>query len=158
MEKVVYLYLYFNIQKCNKLLPCGHKCEGICKICQIKGHKECIKGCNNKCNTLLKCGHICNGLIYECFKGLIHIECEKCKDNNNNIELYDIESINLTTIKNLKENIKYDELNDIRNKINEKLLTENEINSNEIIKYYNFSFCYIELLNIIKVYLIIYRN
>ena len=44
-------------EKCNKVLQCGHNCQGTCGIC-LKGtlHAKC----GVKCGRTLPCGHICS--------------------------------------------------------------------------------------------------
>ena len=43
-------------EKCNKLLPCGHNCQGTCGLC-LQGTLH-VK-CSVKCGRNLACGHVC---------------------------------------------------------------------------------------------------
>ena len=44
-------------EKCNKLLPCGHNCQGTCGLC-LQGTLH-VK-CSVKCGRILSCGHVCS--------------------------------------------------------------------------------------------------
>lgn len=90
----------FCYAKCNKILPCGHKCKSICGQCQLKGYcppcnskvnsecQECHRltehvcgkdyQCNWKCIYEHKdCGHSCSGKCYECKQLGKHKPCHK---------------------------------------------------------------------------------
>ena len=86
-------------EKCNKILKCGHKCQGYCwQDCNLLACKEKIRCklacghineiechllkevsqiiCQEKCNQVLPCGHKCNGTCGECLEGTLHKKCE----------------------------------------------------------------------------------
>ena len=92
-------------EKCNKVLPCGHNCQGTCglclqgslhakcgvkcgrnlpcgHICSQKCSSECLcdKKCPNKCDhgyCALNCCDICVDCEEDCTIGCIHEKCEK---------------------------------------------------------------------------------
>ena len=54
---------------CAQLLPCGHKCQGVCGACTDTGiHKSC----ECPCRRVLLCGHQCRGRCGE--------PCPPCRD------------------------------------------------------------------------------
>lgn len=87
--------------KCDKTLPCGHKCEKQCgekhtEDCNVHVEKQgqcshtssipCHKKrkepnfCPEVCKEVLECGHGCKGSCGECLNGRLHKRCEEpCK-------------------------------------------------------------------------------
>ena len=81
------------IEKCGKILSCGHKCQGTCSTCSKTGiHAPCFEQCTRQ----LVCGHPCSGICGEfcppckqkcplrcphgpC-KGRCGEECKPCKE------------------------------------------------------------------------------
>ena len=89
-------------EQCNQILPCGHRCQGICGECKKNGeHKQCEEQvpykfidcgheittscylatsnqvfCRTKCNKKLPCGHQCQGICGECKKNGEHPNCK----------------------------------------------------------------------------------
>ena len=86
-------------ERCDKILCCGHCCQGYCsKPCTTKckelvkktdwpcGHEVTIacsatsEDCEIPCSGMLDCGHQCSGNCGECKMGRIHKGCTKmCK-------------------------------------------------------------------------------
>ncbi len=87
--------------KCQKTLPCGHRCRKKCgeectKECRQYitrewpcGHEaqaECfmtekmfsnMRKCKFPCGETLECGHVCSGTCGQCHQGRLHKRCQK---------------------------------------------------------------------------------
>ena len=84
---------------CEKLLPCGHKCQNTCSdSCTTKCREKVKKllpcehqpivscfeepsslSCPEKCKAVLECGDVCSGTCGKCQRGRLHIKClQKC--------------------------------------------------------------------------------
>ena len=92
-------------QPCQRMLPCGHECRGVCGHCSTTGkhapclekvektwpaceHKnttEChidptVEPCPTRCKEVLNCEHKCKGTCGGCLGGKVHRPCQdKCK-------------------------------------------------------------------------------
>ena len=86
-------------EKCQKDLPCGHKCIKKCgetctQKCIVKGKRqlicghetevecnlseaEAIRKCKYPCGAVLACGHSCSGECGRCRQGRLHLPCKR---------------------------------------------------------------------------------
>ena len=83
-------------KRCEKDLPCGHRCQRKCRESCTKKCHEIVKktdwlcghlasmacsaipaDCSHPCEATLECGHTCSGTCGECRMGRIHKRCKK---------------------------------------------------------------------------------
>ena len=83
-------------KRCEKDLPCGHRCQRKCRESCTKKCHEIVKktdwlcghlasiacsatpnDCSHPCEATLECGHTCSGTCGECRMGRIHKRCKE---------------------------------------------------------------------------------
>ena len=83
-------------KRCEKNLPCGHRCQRKCRESCTKKCHEIVKktdwlcghlasiacsatpaDCSHPCEATLECGHTCSGTCGECRMGRIHKRCKE---------------------------------------------------------------------------------
>ncbi|ESO98812.1 hypothetical protein LOTGIDRAFT_114003 [Lottia gigantea] len=80
-----------------KTLPCGHEGEGVCSpnltsycnqttkvtrskcghTSEVPCHEKDSDLCNFECEKILDCDHECSGTCTQCYKGRLHVSCQK---------------------------------------------------------------------------------